>query len=98
MEWCTEVPLPVAVVGERGTKGNSLLAFPDGQLTAIAGAGAGDASLPLKVLPAPRSNGLDQRTHGFSVARDAVLNPRRNLCINSATDESFVLQTAERRS
>src|SRR5712692_7846143 len=75
----------------------SLRAFPDGQLTANAGAGAGDASLPLKVLPAPCSNDLDQRTHGLSVAGDAVLNPRRDLRINSATDESLVLQTAERR-
>ncbi len=54
-------------------------------------------SLPIKVLLAPCSNGLDQRTHGFPVARDAVLNPRRYLRINSATDQSLALQTAERR-
>src|SRR3989475_13274054 len=67
-----------------------------GQLTAIARPRAGDASLPLKVLPAPCSNDLDQRTDGFSVARDAVVNPRRDLRINIATGHPLAVQTPER--
>ena len=48
--------------------------------------------LPLEVLPAPHSNGLDERTHGFPVARDAVPNSRRDFRMNGATDEPLVLE------
>ena len=54
------------------------------------------SSLPLKVLSAPHPNGLNERTHGFSVVRDTVLDSRRDFRMNGATDQPFVLQVVER--
>ena len=42
--------------------------------------------LPLKMFSAPPPNGLNEWTHGFSVAGDAVLNSRRDFRINGAAD------------
>jgi len=53
-------------------------------------AGLAFESLPLQVLLAPYSNHLDNRTHSFSVAGETVLNPRRDLGIDRATDQSLV--------
>lgn len=52
---------------------------------------------PFKVLVAPRSNRLENRTHGLSVTRDAVFNPWRDLGISCAADQPLVFQIAKRR-
>jgi len=53
-------------------------------------------AISLKMLAAPRPNRPNDRAYGFSVAGDAVLDPRGNLRIGCAPDESFILQIAER--
>ena len=53
--------------------------------------------LPFKMLVAPGSDSLENGQHGYPMTGDAVLNPRRDLGINLAADQAFVLQGAERR-
>src|ERR1051326_5372568 len=53
--------------------------------------------LPFKVLVTPRPDSLENREDGFSMIGDAVLNPRRNLRINRATDPAVPLRRGERR-
>ena len=51
---------------------------------------------PLKMLPAPRPNGRDAWAYSFSMAGDAVLDPRRDLRVDRAPNKSFFLQIAKR--
>src|SRR5438445_8636465 len=74
------------------------------QISSFSSAVKGDLSggraalgLPLEMCSAPEPNGLDERPHRFPVRRDLVLDMRRRFGKFGSTDESFVLQIAQRR-